>query len=105
MSMVTCDRHAALLDPKTLNFMQKRHPYTGNLNRETSRDSENAFLHCGHVSCLCDCGVRGAEGCGHAAVMTGQAAEADEHWQPQSLLVAMVQVWAAASVSLDKHCC
>ncbi len=26
--------------------IQRRHPHTGNLNSETSGDSENAFLHC-----------------------------------------------------------
>ena len=29
--------------------IQKRHPYTGNVNSETSGDSKNAFLHCGDV--------------------------------------------------------
>ena len=29
--------------------IQKRHPYTGILNSETSGDSKNAFLHCGDV--------------------------------------------------------
>ncbi len=33
-------------------FIQKHHPYTGNLNRETSGDSTNAFVHCGDVSAL-----------------------------------------------------
>ena len=42
----------ALLSPKTSVLIQKRHPYTGNLNRETSGDSTNAFLHCGDVSAL-----------------------------------------------------
>ncbi len=28
---------------------QKRYPYTGNLNPETSGDRKNAFLHCGDV--------------------------------------------------------
>ncbi len=27
----------------------KRHPYTGNLNRETTGDSKNVFLHCGDI--------------------------------------------------------
>ena len=29
------------------NSIQKRHPYTGNLNSETSGDSNNTLLHCG----------------------------------------------------------
>ena len=29
--------------------MQKRHPHTGNLNRETSGDSKLVFLHCGGI--------------------------------------------------------
>ena len=33
-------------------LIQKRHPYTGILNRETSGDSKNAFLHCNDVSGL-----------------------------------------------------
>ena len=40
---------AALFDPKTSILIQKRHPYTENLNSETSGDSKNAFLHCGDV--------------------------------------------------------
>jgi len=36
----------ALLNPETSISIQKRHPYTGNLNLETSGDSKNAFLHC-----------------------------------------------------------
>jgi len=39
----------ALFNPKTSILIQKRHPYPGNLNRETSGDSKNAFLHCGDV--------------------------------------------------------
>ena len=35
----------ALFNPETSILIQKRHPYTGNLNRETSGDSKNAFLH------------------------------------------------------------
>ena len=37
----------ALFGPKTSLSMQKSHPYTGHLNSETSRDSKNAFVHCG----------------------------------------------------------
>jgi len=32
-----------------LVLIQKRHPYTGNLNSETPGDSKNAFLHWGDV--------------------------------------------------------
>ncbi len=39
----------ALFNPETSIFIQKRHPYTGNLNSETPGDSKNAFLHCGDV--------------------------------------------------------
>ena len=39
----------ALLNPKTSIFVQKRHPYTANLNSEMSGDSKNVFLHCGDV--------------------------------------------------------
>ncbi len=39
----------ALFNPKTSKKFQKHHPHTGNLNRETSGDSENAFLLCGDV--------------------------------------------------------
>jgi hypothetical protein len=38
--------HAALSNPETSTA---RHPYTGNLNAETSGDSKDAFLHCGDV--------------------------------------------------------
>ena len=41
--------HFALLNPKTCTLAQKCHPYTANLNSETSEDSKNAFLHCGDV--------------------------------------------------------
>ncbi len=40
---------SALFNPATFVAIQKRHPYTGNLNSETSGDSKNAFLHCGDV--------------------------------------------------------
>ena len=39
----------ALFNPETPILIQKRHPYTGNLNSETSGDSKNGFLHCGDV--------------------------------------------------------
>jgi len=45
---------SALFNPKTSILIQKRHPYTGNLNSEMPGDSKNAFLHCGHVSALGD---------------------------------------------------
>ena len=37
----------ALFNPETSIFIQKHHPYTGNLNSETLGDSKNAFLHWG----------------------------------------------------------
>ena len=37
----------ALLNLETSMSSQKRRPYTGFLNRETSGDNENTFLHCG----------------------------------------------------------
>jgi len=39
----------ALFNPKTSVLIQKRHPYTGNLNSETLGDSKNAFLLWGDV--------------------------------------------------------
>ncbi len=39
----------ALFNPKTSVLIQRRHPYTGNVNSETSGDSRNALLHCGDV--------------------------------------------------------
>ena len=43
-------RHIALLtSSKTSIVVQKRHPYTGNLNSEVSGDIKNAFLPCGDV--------------------------------------------------------
>ena len=39
----------ALFNPKTSILIQKRHPYTGNLNSETLGDSRNTFLHWGDV--------------------------------------------------------
>ena len=41
--------HFALFNPETSILVQKRHPYTGNLNRETSGDNKNAFPHWGDV--------------------------------------------------------
>ena len=40
---------AAVLNPETSNLIQTRHPYTGNLNKETSGDGENASLRCADV--------------------------------------------------------
>ena len=37
----------ALFNPNTSISIQKRHPYTGNLNVKLSGDRKNAFLHCG----------------------------------------------------------
>ncbi len=42
----------ALFNPETSILIQKRHPYTGNLNSETPGDSKNAFLHWGDVLAL-----------------------------------------------------
>ena len=42
-------------DPETSIFIQECHPYTGNLNSETSGDSKNACLHCGDVLALSTC--------------------------------------------------
>ena len=39
----------ALFNSKTSIVIQKRHPYTENLNSETSVDSKYAFSHCGDV--------------------------------------------------------
>jgi len=47
----------AHVDPKTFRFTQKRHPYTGNNNSETSGDDNDAFLHCGDVSGQCTAGM------------------------------------------------
>ncbi len=41
--------HGALFHPKTSILIQKRHPYTGNLNSETCGDSQKTCLHCGDV--------------------------------------------------------
>jgi len=38
-----------LFSPKTSIFLQKRLPYSGNLNSETPGDSKNAFLYRGDV--------------------------------------------------------
>jgi len=38
-----------LFKPETSISIQKRHPYTRNLNSETSGDSKNVCLHCGDV--------------------------------------------------------
>jgi len=50
----------ALFNPKTSISIQKSHPYTGNINSQTSGDSKNAFLHCQDVLALskfCACCV------------------------------------------------
>ena len=39
----------ALFNPESSSCIRKRHPYTGNLNSETSEDSKNVFLYCGDV--------------------------------------------------------
>ena len=45
MCLQSADSHHALFNPDTSILIQKRHPYTGNLNSETPGDSKNAFLH------------------------------------------------------------
>lgn len=42
----------ALSSPKTSISIQKRHPYTVNLNSEMLGDSTNNFCHCGDVSAI-----------------------------------------------------
>ncbi len=42
------------VNPKTSNFIQKYHPFIGNLDSETSGDSNKAFLHCGDVFDMSD---------------------------------------------------
>ena len=42
-----CADAKALFTPQTSTSMQKRRPYTENLNSEMSADSKNASLHCG----------------------------------------------------------
>ena len=39
----------ALSNAEKSILIQKRHPYPGNLNTETSGDSKSAILHCGDV--------------------------------------------------------
>ena len=39
----------ALVNAETSILIQKRHPYTGKLNSDTSGDSKTAFLHCRDV--------------------------------------------------------
>jgi hypothetical protein len=49
MSVMQAGTCIALVRPEMSNLFSKRHPYTGNLDSETSGDSKNAFLHCGDV--------------------------------------------------------
>ena len=49
MLVVTLKFTHSLFNHKTSILNQKRHPYSGILNRETSGDSKNAFLHRGDV--------------------------------------------------------
>ncbi len=51
------DVWSALFNPKTPILIQKRHPYTRNLNRETPGDSKNAFLHWGDVLAPPKCNI------------------------------------------------
>ena len=43
---MTSQETSAHFNPETSILIQQRHPYTGNLNSETSWDSKKAFLHC-----------------------------------------------------------
>ena len=47
--VVTSQETSAHFNPETSILIQQRHPYTGNLNSETSWDSKKAFLHCEDV--------------------------------------------------------
>ena len=47
-------RTQALFNPEPAVLIQKRHPYTGDLNSETPGDSTNAFLHWGYVLGMSD---------------------------------------------------
>lgn len=42
----------ALSNPKTSILIQSHHPYTENMNPETSGDSKHTFLHCGDALAL-----------------------------------------------------
>jgi len=39
----------ALVNPENPVLIQKRYPYTGNLNSKMSGDSKNTFFHCGDL--------------------------------------------------------
>ena len=41
----SCDDPGALFNPETSILIQKRHPYTGNLDQQTFWDTKNVFLH------------------------------------------------------------
>ncbi len=41
--------YGSFSNPQKSIVIQKRHPYTGNLNSGTSGASKNVFLHCGDV--------------------------------------------------------
>ena len=43
------DMVSALLNQETFILIQKRRPYSGNLNSGTSGDSKHAFLGCGDI--------------------------------------------------------
>ncbi len=47
--MLSCIDRVALFNPETSILIQKRHPYTGNLNSEMLGDSKNVFQHWGDV--------------------------------------------------------
>ena len=81
-------RQLALFNSETSVSIQKRHPYTGNLNSETSGDSKNACLHCGDVLALSTCFMPATGG----AVM--QAAGQTHLWS-----------WHAGDKGLWQVCC
>ncbi len=96
VASVTLRYHTALFNPETSILFQKRHPYTGNLNRETSGDSKNAFLHCGDVlaTIVYEPIARNSHGVEHSCV------------KPWLLLVSeMTCATAAACMHACMHAC
>jgi len=85
---------SALFNPETSISIQKRHPYTGNLNSETSGDSQNAFLHCGDVSATLK-----------ASMTTAERLTADIWWESSSdlCLVKLRQEPSLMTWSVTRH--
>ena len=46
------DGAASHVHNSSFSLIQVHHRYTGNINSDTSGDSENTFLHCGNVQGL-----------------------------------------------------